>query len=444
MKRILLYSVLFTCLPAFICPQSQKERRQDPFFNIHQQDTHEQIFGKQPGGKEFQGIQKSKLLNKNYKNKGLSSVFYVPTKVTCLDTLRYTYTYDNSGHELTELDETWSNNAWINYCRSTHTYDDSGRLLTNLSEYWSNNAWIINYRETYTYNNSGNRLTRLYENWANNAWVILWRVTFTYDNSGNMLTELEEDWSNNAWVNGSRNTYTYDNSGRMLTILFEYWSNNTWVILWRDTFTYDNSGNKLTNLLEDWSNNAWVIVNRATFTYDYNDNIITELDERWTINIWVNSNRATYTYDDNGNCIHGEYSSWQNDTWISYSGPLELEYNHHQNSMGFRFAVVDIEYASITGVTSEQLNLQSFNLQQNYPNPFNPTTTINYSLAKEGHVKLTVYNSIGCKVATIVDENKPAGNYSVQFNGSKLASGIYLYRLESGDYNSTKKLIFLK
>ena len=97
-----------------------------------------------------------------------------------------------------------------------------------------------------------------------------------------------------------------------------------------------------------------------------------------------------------------------------------------------------------TGIRNEQQSDYSFRLNQNYPNPFNPTTTINYSLAKEGNVKLTVYKSIGSKVATIVNENKPAGNYTVQFNGRNLPSGIYLYRLESGNYNATKKFILLK
>jgi hypothetical protein len=92
-------------------------------------------------------------------------------------------------------------------------------------------------------------------------------------------------------------------------------------------------------------------------------------------------------------------------------------------------------------VTSE---ITEFALQQNYPNPFNPSTIINYSLSKEGNIKLTIYNSIGSKVTTIVNEYKPAGNYSVQFNGGNLASGIYLYRLESGNYSATKKFIMLK
>jgi hypothetical protein len=99
---------------------------------------------------------------------------------------------------------------------------------------------------------------------------------------------------------------------------------------------------------------------------------------------------------------------------------------------------------SVTSINDIMENDKEYKLYQNYPNPFNPTTTINYSLPKAGNMKLTVYNAIGSKVATIVNKYKPAGNYSVQFNGNNLASGIYFYRLESGTFSVTKKFILLK
>ena len=99
----------------------------------------------------------------------------------------------------------------------------------------------------------------------------------------------------------------------------------------------------------------------------------------------------------------------------------------------------------VTGMEEGNNSIPSgYSLSQNYPNPWNPTTTINYSLAKEGNIKLSIYNTLGSKVAIIVNEYKPAGNYSVQFNGSNLASGIYLYRLESGNYSIAKKFILMK
>ena len=99
----------------------------------------------------------------------------------------------------------------------------------------------------------------------------------------------------------------------------------------------------------------------------------------------------------------------------------------------------------ITGIEDKRNNLPSdFALQQNYPNPFNPTTTINYSIAKEGNVNITIYNTIGSKVAIIVNEHKHTGNYSVQFNAGALPSGVYFYRVQAGSFIDVKKMILLK
>jgi len=85
-----------------------------------------------------------------------------------------------------------------------------------------------------------------------------------------------------------------------------------------------------------------------------------------------------------------------------------------------------------------------FCLEQNYPNPFNPATTINYQIPIKSKVTLKVYNSLGEELITLVNENKNAGRYEVNFDGSKLVSGIYIYRLTAGRYAASKKLILLK
>jgi hypothetical protein len=86
----------------------------------------------------------------------------------------------------------------------------------------------------------------------------------------------------------------------------------------------------------------------------------------------------------------------------------------------------------------------SYSLSQNFPNPFNPTTAISYQLPAFSHVMIKVYDVLGREVATLVNENKPAGNYNVKFDGSKLVSGVYFYRMESGSFSQTKKLLLLK
>ncbi|MBN8546878.1 MAG: T9SS type A sorting domain-containing protein [Ignavibacteria bacterium] len=85
-----------------------------------------------------------------------------------------------------------------------------------------------------------------------------------------------------------------------------------------------------------------------------------------------------------------------------------------------------------------------FALEQNYPNPFNPSTVIKYSIPVDGFVNLTIYNTIGEKIKTIVSSVQKAGSYEVSFDASKLASGVYIYRLESGSFSSVKKMILNK
>ncbi len=89
--------------------------------------------------------------------------------------------------------------------------------------------------------------------------------------------------------------------------------------------------------------------------------------------------------------------------------------------------------------------IAEYSLQQNYPNPFNPTTTIKYSIPTGNNfVSLKVYDILGNEVATLINEGKPAGEYKVNFNASKLASGIYFYQLKAGTFVRTKKMILLK
>ncbi len=88
---------------------------------------------------------------------------------------------------------------------------------------------------------------------------------------------------------------------------------------------------------------------------------------------------------------------------------------------------------------------KQFTLKQNFPNPFNPTTSIRYHIAKQGNVQLIVYNALGQKVATLVNQKQAPGQYTVNFDASRLASGVYYYRLKTGNrFTQTKKMILMK
>jgi hypothetical protein len=85
-----------------------------------------------------------------------------------------------------------------------------------------------------------------------------------------------------------------------------------------------------------------------------------------------------------------------------------------------------------------------YSLGQNFPNPFNPETKISYTIRESGLVQLKVYDVLGKEVLALVNENKEAGNYSVNFDASQLPSGVYIYRIQSGEFISSKKMILLK
>jgi phosphatidylserine/phosphatidylglycerophosphate/cardiolipin synthase-like enzyme len=98
----------------------------------------------------------------------------------------------------------------------------------------------------------------------------------------------------------------------------------------------------------------------------------------------------------------------------------------------------------VTDIEQDITKPIDYSLSQNYPNPFNPTTNISFSIPMKSKVELNVYNTLGQKVTTLVNEQKEAGNHTVTFNASNLPSGVYLYRISAGNYSETKKLILLK
>ncbi|MHB8337063.1 MAG: T9SS type A sorting domain-containing protein [Ignavibacteriaceae bacterium] len=102
-------------------------------------------------------------------------------------------------------------------------------------------------------------------------------------------------------------------------------------------------------------------------------------------------------------------------------------------------------FNGLTAVRKQNNNIpNSFSLSQNYPNPFNPTTIIKYSLPKSGIVSLKVFNMLGQEVANLVDQQQQAGNYSVNFDATRLASGVYMYSIQTGGFSLTKKMMLLK
>jgi hypothetical protein len=108
------------------------------------------------------------------------------------------------------------------------------------------------------------------------------------------------------------------------------------------------------------------------------------------------------------------------------------------NIVACKGLITGVEVLATGGVPTE------FGLSQNYPNPFNPSTTVKYELPKTSHVTLTVYDLLGRQVSVLVNERREAGVHEVRFDGSNLASGVYFYRLQAGNFVQTKKMLVVK
>jgi hypothetical protein len=152
--------------------------------------------------------------------------------------------------------------------------------------------------------------------------------------------------------------------------------------------------------------------------------------------------------------ISNQNSIWEKVGFVNGSGNSNSikEYSFTETNIGsgkyyYRLKKIDKDggfiYSNAVEVNITALPTE-YTLYQNYPNPFNPSTKISYQLPKSSFVTLKVYDIIGREISTLVNEQQNAGQYEVAFDGSKLASGEYLYRIQAGDFISIKKLVLLK
>lgn len=158
------------------------------------------------------------------------------------------------------------------------------------------------------------------------------------------------------------------------------------------------------------------------------------------------------------NRIYAGYTrSSGNDFFVWYSDDLGESWNFfdHQFQLLLDLYIYDnkiwagtndgLYYNQLRPSTVEPIDIpDKLKLEQNYPNPFNPTTKISWQSSISGRHSIKIYDVLGNAITTLVDEERPAGNYDISFNASRLASGIYFYKLQIGSYIETRKMIVLR
>ncbi|MBM4167522.1 MAG: T9SS type A sorting domain-containing protein [Ignavibacteria bacterium] len=176
--------------------------------------------------------------------------------------------------------------------------------------------------------------------------------------------------------------------------------------------------------------------------------------------LWEETSGNIYT----GNLFYASNKTgvWESDSLLcdekSFGGNFVIDANGFGYALLYNGATFDTEEILALRSSSPVTNViehntfspQQFSLSQNYPNPFNPTTTIRFEIPVGAihelplQTTLKIYNILGEDVATLVNENLPAGNYEREWNATNFPSGLYLYRLTAGKFSETKKLLLLK
>jgi hypothetical protein len=323
----------------------------------------------------------------------------------------------------------------------TYSFDSNNRIVSfiNVEE----NGDTVNYTK-YQYNSSGS-LTLFYFGYTNgHGPSTVDSSIMKYDSLGRLKSRLDPLYEKGYF-------YDYDSIGNATCTIGDVINQSIIDTLQVHRFEYDGSGREL---LDIWNYGTVdsLFYEKIVFTYDGSGKIFSIIDSSYAYydGTLFGHYPHIFSYNSDNNldsCVTG----WSGGFGDFRPGGILL-YDHYGNAFyeGFESGVRGFKIfpyyskLSSSGVTNSKNAPRDFFLSQNFPNPFNPTTTINYSVPTRTFVSLKVIDILGREVTTLVNEEKSAGNYSVNFSGANLSSGVYFYSLSAGDFRQVKKLILLK
>ncbi len=417
-------------------------------------------------------------------------------------TKKFIYTYDINGNTLSEITENLVNNNWVTSNRIFVSFDFNGKLLTYKEEYLDNGIWLIssnfinqydqngnlileeyqdiylgelvsgvisntynssnlivtslderiignskeNFELTeYTYNSDNKLINRVVKSWSiNQQWNYSLQEFFNYNNNGLLETYTVQSRYNNNWVNIFKENYLYNSFNKIAEKKNEIAVADTWLNDSRETFTYNTSGSLTNYQQEIWQINAWVNLTKLEYLYNSNGKIIIARKETYVNNAWQLDTKIYYSYNEENNFTSGNCMVFENDTWVPGTGVYITTFNQGEDTLYYYGKNINIDLIKITETEDTDNIVNNFSLSQNFPNPFNPSTNISFTIPNSGFVTLKVYDILGKEIATLINEELNAGNYTKTFNATNLSSGVYFYKLQTSKFSETKKMILMR
>ena len=308
---------------------------------------------------------------------------------------RHNALYFSNDTSIVRIDSLGERQILINLPASDLAVDDTGNIFVTRSWWWSQSA-----HQTQKYSPSGSLV------WSQNHGG----DEIQLDQAGNVFVKNGQEWN--------------------ADLLFKFSPGG--ILEWTKTAPPRWLG--LAHLALDGEGCAYLSTTRASSSFGEPDFFTVKYSPSGVQN-W------SLQYGGPGRTAETPYATTFDGFQNLYVGGMTEREGHSTDITLVKYTQLEVS------VNEDQPELPlSYSLAQNYPNPFNPSTTIRFSIpaGSSSHTSLRVYDILGREVTTLVNEDKKPGNYMVPFDGSNLASGVYFYRLESGAFVDTKKLMLIK
>ncbi len=350
-----------------------------------------------------------------------------------VNNMRLRNLFNNKTQLVEQLYQVWNDSIWCNYIplpdfavgfKDTYIYDDEGRIkeLNKFTFHLADLYWVNTFRETYTYKGGTNKLdTIFFDKFTINAEDYSY-IHVYQDKIGNKQIINKYIRKNNNWIIGGMITRAFDQEGHCI---FEERVDSLESRTCTNYFNFDSLGNLLEEQLVSHPDQSADFHYQYDNFYDESNNLTEVIQHEILEDTSFVCLKVTYDYDDNGHLLLEEFSRHRTAGWLTFQRNL-------------------YQYNQPVAVTRNQPLVTDFKLYQNYPNPFNPETTIKYSIPAKSKVEISIYDIQGKVVKNLVDKKQNPGEYTVIFDASDFASGVYIYRLKTDNFTTMKKCILIK
>ncbi len=362
----------------------------------------------------------------------------------------------------TKVVQAWRDSAWVNKAKKVKTYDDNGYLSQKDSYKYRDGEWSLKGMTVFENNENGDPETTTKQAYRNDAWRNRYRINFSYNDGGLLMSKVEQKWRQDLWRNRKETALEYEGE-LCVNRTISKWRDSTWVDRAVQELSYNDAGDRTEKVTYKWRDSTWTPKHRVVYSYNENSDLSEKLFYKWNDSDWVDKARASVGYDDNQIPVQVLLEKKDStDAWVNVSlrentysdnGLLtEKVQSKWRDENWLPRRRYEYNYSTDRGVLSAGAPAalpKKIVLSQAYPNPFNPATTISYRLLDANHVRVDIYDMVGNKVCTLVNQRQDAGTRSILWNaindrGQPVAAGVYLYTVQAGGDWISKKMVLLK